>query len=73
MAANPFRQQPDPPRLRSVLQAARYLGISRNSCWALVRSGEIPHVKILSRVLIDGNDLAAFIQAHKSTTGEGAR
>lgn len=65
-----MKQPAEQPRLRSVLEAARYLGISRNTCWSLVRAGDLPHIKINRRVLIDQCDIDAFIQAHKVTAAD---
>lgn len=67
-------QQPEPARLRSVKNTAQRLGMSANSVWALLKAGELPHVRILSRVLVDEVDLDKFIMAHRQTElREGAR
>ncbi len=55
----------DSPRLRNVIIAAQYMGISRNTCWKLVKDGNLPHVRIGARVLIDRADLDRFIDANR--------
>ncbi|MBI2851738.1 MAG: helix-turn-helix domain-containing protein [Chloroflexi bacterium] len=36
----------------SIAEAAQVLGISRNSCYLAVKTGELPSIKIGSRILI---------------------
>lgn len=46
----------------TVEQAAEYLGISRGSAYAAVRTGEIPHVRIGSRILVPRAALEHLLQ-----------
>ena len=45
--------------------AARLLGITERSVWALVQRGEIPAVRFGRTVRIDPADLRAFIDSSK--------
>jgi excisionase family DNA binding protein len=51
----------------SVDAAARYLGISRSHAYDLVRSGELPHVRLGRRIIIPTRDLDALLNraAHR--------
>jgi excisionase family DNA binding protein len=49
--------------LYSVKEAARRLGISRSLAYELVESGELPSVRIHSKILIRSEDLAMYIQS----------
>ena len=51
--------------LMSARHAAKALGISERTLWALTKSREIRHVPIGRRVLYDRRDLCAFIDRRK--------
>jgi excisionase family DNA binding protein len=40
------------PIMVSVPQAAKLLGLGRSTTWKLVRSGELPSVRVRNRVLL---------------------
>jgi excisionase family DNA binding protein len=54
-----------PPRLLSQQEAAVYLGISYWTLRDLTFRGEVPHVKIGRRILIDRLDLDAYLDRAK--------
>ena len=45
----------------SINEAATLAGISRASLYRLIKSGQLPVIKLLNRTLIDQNDLEALI------------
>lgn len=45
----------------SVTQAARCLGIGRNQCYAAARAGELPVLRVGSRLFIKTADLNAML------------
>lgn len=49
---HPSATPPDTPLLVAVPDAARLLGIGATLAWDLVRSGDIPSVKLGRRVLV---------------------
>ena len=49
-----------PPLLLTLPQAARALGLGERTLRRLVRSGEVPSVKVGSRVLVRHRDLEAY-------------
>jgi len=53
------------PRLLSQQEAAIYLGISYWTLRDLIFRGEVPHVKIGRRILVDRLDLDAFLDRAK--------
>lgn len=62
------------PRLLSPEQAAQYLSLG--SKWAVRRlaaTGAFPTVRVLGKLRYDQGDLDAFIEAMKSSPGEGPR
>jgi excisionase family DNA binding protein len=54
------------PALCSKSPVQRRLGVSAATLNRMLRAGEIPHVQIGSRVLIDPEDVEAFIRRAKS-------
>jgi excisionase family DNA binding protein len=54
-------QQSVEPLLLPVRDAARELGIGRDSAYALVREGRLRHVSIGRRILIPKSELGAFV------------
>ena len=53
------------PRLLSQQEAAAYLGISYWTLRDLTFRGELPHVKIGRRILVDRLDLDAYLDRAK--------
>lgn len=47
-----MRERPSEQRTYSVMEAARILGISRNSAYEGVRRGEIPVIRVGGRILV---------------------
>ena len=60
---------PITPRLLSQREAATYLGISYWTLRDLTFQGEIPHVKIRRRILVDRLDLDAYLDRMKVRSG----
>jgi len=60
------------PRLQarrlSVEQAAPVLGVSVYMVRALVRQRRLPYYRVGRRIVLDGNDLEQFLQAHRVET-----
>ena len=57
------------PRLLSQQEAAAYLGISYWTLRDLTFRGELPHVRIRRRILIDRLDLDAYLDRVKIREG----
>ena len=57
------------PRLLSQQEAAVYLGISYWTLRDLTFRGEVPHVKIGRRILVDRLDLDAYLDRVKICQG----
>lgn len=67
--AEPF--QPPPQRLTlTVEEAAATLGLSRASAYEAVRRGQIPHIRIGSRILVPRSQLEKMLDADSSTTDQ---
>ncbi len=60
---------PITPRLLSQRESATYLGISYWTLRDLTFRGEIPHVKIRRRILVDRLDLDAYLERMKVGSG----
>jgi len=54
-------------RLISIPEAAAFAGISRASIYRLIKAKRLPVIKILSRTLIDPNDISNLIVQSKSS------
>jgi len=57
---------PDTPLLVAVPDAARLLGIGATLAWDLVRTGDIPSVKLGRRVLVPRAALESLAHSHVS-------
>ena len=57
------------PRLLSLQEAAAYLGISYWTLRDLTFRGEVPHVKIGRRILVDRLDLDTYLDRVKIREG----
>lgn len=53
------------PLLFGVKAAAKMLAISERTLWTITKNGELPTVKIGSRVLWPAEDLRAWVQSKK--------
>ena len=64
MSAIPGDRQADEPSLTlTVSQAARLLGISRALAYDLVRTGEIPSIRLGRRIVVPRRVVTEFIEA----------
>jgi excisionase family DNA binding protein len=66
---SPSQRRLDPletPLLVSVPEAARLLGVGTTFGWAMVRSGEIPSVRLGRRVLVPRAALEQLAGAHQA-------
>lgn len=54
-----------PVRLLSLRDAAAYLSLSYWTLRKLVRSGELPSVRVGRRILVDREDIDAWVTEHK--------
>lgn len=54
------------PRLLTLPQAARYLGLSPWTVWELIWRGVLPRVRLSRKILLDQRDLDAAIEASKA-------
>ena len=69
--ASPVRRRKDPPkpllprRLCSLADAARYLAVSDWTVRQMVWRGDLPHVRLGKRILIDSRDLDGWIDREK--------
>lgn len=51
----------------SVEEAAKVIGVGRTLTWALVRSGDIPSVRVAGRVLIRRRQLIEWLDTRSET------
>ena len=51
----------------SVEEAAKVMGLGRTLTWALVRSGDIPSVRVAGRVLIRRRQLIEWLDTRSET------
>jgi excisionase family DNA binding protein len=61
------------PLLLSVAAAAKHLGLSRGSLCELINRGEIEHVRIGRRILIERERLKKFIEVNSRTGYDAGR
>jgi excisionase family DNA binding protein len=52
----------------SIPNAAARIGISRSNLYELIRTGEIPIIKVGARSLVGDQDLRAFLERHRVVT-----
>lgn len=55
----------------SVAEAAKVLGISRNTAYELVRQEQIPYIRFGKRILIPRKRLVAMLEGGEENTGYG--
>ena len=53
----------------SVAEAARVLGISRNTAYELVRQDQIPYIRFGKRILIPRKRLIAMLEGDEENSG----
>lgn len=53
------------PRLLTVVEAAEYLGISRNGLYIQVRAGKVPHYRVGGSIRFDLDDLKAWLKSNR--------
>ena len=56
--------------LLSLDEVSKVLGISESGVYRLVRSGELPRVKVGNRTLFDPHDVRTFIASRREAAGE---
>lgn len=56
-----------PTQLLTVEQTAERLSISSRTVGRMYRSGQIPHVRVRGRVLINSKDVEQYIENHYYT------
>jgi len=56
----------DEKKTLSVEEAARYLGIGRNTAYECVRKGEIPSIRLGRRILVPRNRLEQLLNTEVS-------
>lgn len=61
------------PLLLGVREAAKRLGVGRDSCYALLRQGRLRAVRIGRRLLVPAGELQAFVARELARTGEPER
>ena len=61
-----MKEKPLEPRLVSQKEAASYLGVSYWTLRDLLFRGDIPHIRVKRRILVDRLDLEAYIQKNKT-------
>lgn len=59
------RPAPDAPVTLSVTETARQLGISRSHAYDLIRSGDIPHVRLGRRIVVPRGELDALLHRNR--------
>ena len=62
MTTKPDQSRPSDRLTYSVDEAARLLGISRNSCYEAIRRGEIPMIRLGRRILVPRSRLEDLLE-----------
>lgn len=55
-----------PARMRTIVEVAKYLGMHEQTVRKLIRDGGLAHVRIGKRILVTDDQLAVFIDAHRT-------
>lgn len=55
------------PRLLSVREAARRLGISTTAAYSLCRTGQLPYTRVLNAIRIVEADVEDLVAQHRSS------
>jgi excisionase family DNA binding protein len=65
--AKKLEAQPDLylPPLLSIEDVRDYLGLGKTVVYEMIRSGELPHIRIRNRVRVSADDLRAYIDRHR--------
>jgi len=53
--------------LLTIAAVARVLGISRGSVYGLMRSGELPAIRVGERARFDPSDVRAYLNRHRES------
>ena len=53
--------------MHKVPEAAKRLGISKQSMWKLIYSGRIPFVRVMRSIRVRDEDITAFINANRTS------
>lgn len=64
-----YKPQIDPFLLRTD-EAAKFLNVSRNTLYELVRRGEIPFLRVSKSIRFSRDGLIAWVQSRQETTGK---
>ena len=62
------REQPE-PLVFSVREAALALGIGKDLCYELIYRGELPHLRLSTRIVVPRKALSDFVEAGCTCTG----
>jgi excisionase family DNA binding protein len=62
------QRDPDTPLLLSLKQASRALSLSERTVWAMVQTGDLPHVRIGRRLLFSTAALEAWIERRQTNS-----
>jgi len=54
----------------TVEEVAKYLRVSRQTVYTLIKAGKIPHFKVGTKVRVKRSDLEAMTNTKPQTTGE---
>ncbi|WP_040441472.1 helix-turn-helix domain-containing protein [Roseibium aggregatum] len=65
-------QEVEPPRVFSVSDAARMLGVSRSHMYTLRSEGVIRFVKLLNRTVVPASEIERVLSSGDSASGEVA-
>lgn len=57
----------EPPRLLSVREVAKHLGMSLAAVYKLCRTGQLSCRRVLNAIRIDARDLADYLDAHRAS------
>ena len=61
----PAMQSVERPRLLTVDEAAKYLGLARNTVYINCRAGLIPHFKVGAALRFDLDELRAWLESNR--------
>lgn len=53
------------PELLTIKEICSYLGLGQTAVREMVRKGELPHIRVRSRIRVDANDLKRYLEANK--------
>ncbi len=53
------------PRLLSIEGVCQYLQMGKTTVYELIRSGDIPHMRVRSRIRVSADDLKEYLENNK--------